>query len=249
LDYLTKVEGMPFRQAVEVVTGMTPITAPLRRETELPKTLILPERSGNHKRLFDYLIKKRGIDGNVVMSLIQREMLYEDRYGNVVFVGYDCHGKARFASVRGTGIDFRGDCAGSDKRYGFCMAACAPSERLYIFESAIDAMSHASLVNAATGDTGAWKRDCRLSLAGTSDGALNFFLNQNKTVNELIFCLDNDLAGREATVTMARKYAYKGYTTLNEPSRDKDYNEDLQALRAQIIAEKRAQKRHHDAII
>jgi hypothetical protein len=119
------------------------------------------------------------------------------------------------------------------------MAAFAPSERLYIFESAIDAMSHASLVNAATGDTGAWERDCRLSLSGTSDTALNFFLNQHKAVTELIFCLDNDPAGREATVIMAREYAYKGYTTLNEPSQGKDYNEDLQTLRARNKAIKR----------
>ena len=36
LDYLVKVENMPFRQAVEVITGATPPTAPARRETEQP---------------------------------------------------------------------------------------------------------------------------------------------------------------------------------------------------------------------
>jgi hypothetical protein len=44
------------------------------------------------------------------------------------------------------------DCAGSDKRYGFNMATSGASDRLYIFESAIDAMSHGSLANATTGD-------------------------------------------------------------------------------------------------
>jgi hypothetical protein len=243
LDYLVKVENMPFREAVEDVTGTTPTIIPPQHETEQPKTLVLPEKAGLSLRLYDYLCKKRGIDSEIVNALIQREMLYEDRRGNVVFVGYDEQDKARFASVRGTygglagrsascstmqpDCRFRGDCAGSDKRYSFCMAASAPSERLYIFESAIDAMSHASLVNAATGDTGAWKRDCRLSLSGTSDTALNFFLNQHTAVNELVFCLDNDLAGHEATVMMAREYAYKGYMTLNEPPQGKDYNEDL----------------------
>jgi len=82
-------------------------------------------------------------------------------------------------------------------------------------------MSHASLVNAATGDKNAWKQHSRLSLAGTSDTAMPFFLNQHKSVRELVFCLDNDTAGREAAAIMARKYAYKGYTALNELPRGK----------------------------
>jgi len=251
LDYLVKIENMSFREAVEVVTGITPATAPPRRETEPPKMLVLPERAGIPLRLYDYLCNKRGIDSDVVNTLIQRKMLYEDRRGNVVFIGFDEQGKARFASVRGTYGDcsFRGDCAGSDKRYGFYMAACAPSERLYIFESAIDAMSHASLVNAATGDTGAWKQHGRLSLSGTSGTALDFFLNQHKSVKELVFCLDNDRAGLEASVLFARKHADNGYRTRHELPQGKDFNEDLQALRAQEQAARRAIKRHQDISI
>jgi hypothetical protein len=243
LDYLVKVENIPFRQAVEVVTGTTPAAVPPRHEPPKPKALVLPEKAGIPIRLYDYLCKKRGIDGGIVNALMQNGTLYEDRRGNVVFVSRDEQGKARFASVRGTYGDccFRGDCAGSDKRYGFIMAASAPSERLYVFESPIDAMSHASLVNAAEGDTEAWKRDSRLSLAGTSVTALNFFLNQHTAVRELVFCLDNDTAGQKAAATMAREYAYLGYTVFNEPPRGKDYNEDLQALRTEIRAEKRTQ--------
>jgi hypothetical protein len=107
------------------------------------------------------------------------------------------------------------------------MAADAPCARLYVFESPIDAMSHATLANAATGDTGAWKQDSRLSLAGTSDAALPFFLNQHPAARELVFCLDNDPAGREAAALMARKYAAKGYTVLIDFPQGKDFNEDL----------------------
>jgi hypothetical protein len=249
LDYLVKAENMPFRDAVGVITGATPPTAPRRRETEPPKMLILPEKAGIHLRLYDYLCKRRGIDGEIVNTLVQKEKLYEDRRGNVVFVGHDEQGAARFASLRGTHGDFRGDCSGSDKRYGFNMAACAPSERLYVFESPIDAMSHASLENVCTGDKDAWKRHGRLSLAGTSDAALPFFLNQHSEVRELVFCLDNDEPGREASVNLARKYAGKGYTALKEPPRGKDFNEDLQALTAQIRTEKRAKPPHRDVDI
>ena len=91
-------------------------------------------------------------------------------------------------------------------------------------------MSHGSLVNAATGDTDAWKRHSRLSLAGTSDAALIFFLNQRSFIKELVFCLDNDPAGREAATKMARKYAEKGLRTSFSFPAGKDYNDDLTAL-------------------
>ena len=235
LDYLIKVENMLFRDALEAVAGIapTPIRPRKPQQEEKPKTLILPDRNtsdftGEHgsplqlynkKRLYDYLCNKRGIDSDIVNTLIKKNMLYEDKRGNVVFVGYDEQDKPRFASLRSTHGDFRGDCTGSDKRYGFNMAF-SQSERLYIFESPIDAMSHASLEKST------WKQHNRLSLSGTSDSALPFFLNKHNYTKGLIFCLDNDTAGREAAVNMARKYAEKYYTRLELPT-GKDFNEDL----------------------
>ena len=78
---------------------------------------------------------------------------------------------------------------------------------------------------------------CDLSdKAGTTDTAISFFLNQHETVKELVFCLDNDAAGREAANNMVKKYAEKGYCekgycTHLEFSHGKDFNEDLQGLR------------------
>jgi len=249
LDYLVKAENIPFREAVNAVTGITPIATPPRQETKQPKALVLPEKAGIPLKLYDYLCKKRGIDGDIVNALFQKEKLYEDRRGNIVFVGHDENGAARFASLRGTYGDFRGDCAGSDKRYGFNMAACAPSDRLYILESPIDCMSHASIVNALTGDTGAWKQQSRLSLAGTSDAALPFFLKQHTAVRELVFCLDNDTPGREAAAVLIDKYTDKGYTARLKLPQGKDFNEDLQTHIKQIQAEKKGKFQHIDVDI
>jgi len=254
LDYLVKAENMPFRKAVEAVTGIAPITAPPQQETVPPRAFMLPPKAGISLRLYDYLCNKRGIDIDIVNALIQKEVLYEDKRRNVVFVGHDEQGKARFASVRGTYGDYRGDCAGSDKRYGFTMKACMPSERLYIFESPIDAMSHASLENAATGDAGAWEQHNRLSLAGTSDTAIPFFLNQHPTVKKLVFCLDNDPAGRKASVDLTRKYHgrvihNRVIHTWIKPPVGKDINEDLQALTARIRAERRIKPLRNDVEI
>ena len=247
LDFLIIAQCMTFREAMKELAGIAPATVQPRQKAEQPKTLILPEKAGVPLRLYDYLCNKRGIDSEIVNTLIQEGKLYEDRRGNVVFVGFDEQGKARFASLRGTYGDcgFRMDCAGSDKRYGFNMLACVPTERLYIFESPIDAMSHASLDNAATGDRDTWKRHSRLSLAGTSDTALIFFLNKHTTVKELIFCLDNDLAGCEAAVKMAKKYTDNGLQAQIELPMGKDLNEDLMALRLIEKARQRRVNPHH----
>ena len=232
LDYLIKVENMPFKKAVETCSGAAASTLFQENFAQNPepnKTLVLPEKNALSLRLYDYLCSKRGIDSEIVNSLIQKGMLYEDIRGNVVFIGYDEYRTARFASLRGTYGDFRGDCAGSDKRYGFRMDS-PNSDQLYVFESAIDAMSHGSMDNAFRGNKDAWKRINRLSLAGISETALMFYLNRHKVINELVFCLDNDPAGHEAAYTMSRRYSGNGYLTRIELPAGKDYNADLQSF-------------------
>jgi hypothetical protein len=136
------------------------------------------------------------------------------------------------------------DCAGSDKRYGFNMHK-ADAERLYVFEAPIDCMSHATLENIRTGNSGAWRNDSRLSLAGTSDVALSFFLRRYSAVKELVFCLDNDAAGQESAANLALKYGETGYITRVEPPQGKDYNEDLLKLKKEgLIIDER--KNHHN---
>jgi len=46
--------------------------------------------------------------------------------------------------------------------------------------------------------------------------------NQN-----IVFCLDNDPAGREALGIMEQKYADKGFSTRIELPNKKDFNEEL----------------------
>ncbi|MCL2703069.1 MAG: DUF3991 domain-containing protein [Defluviitaleaceae bacterium] len=230
IDFLMKIEQREFGESVEAITGIGPIVVRSVPEESPPKKLILPEKSKSTKRLYDYLCVKRGIDRGIVEELLDSGKIYQDERGNVVFVGHDEQGKARFASLRGTSGSFRIDCTGSDKRYGFNMVASSPSEWLYFFESAIDAMSHASLANAETSDKTAWLRHSRLSLSGTADTAIPFFLQQHKAVKGLVFCLDNDAAGHNAATTMVLKYSDKGYQTRIKSPRGKDFNEDLLAF-------------------
>lgn len=231
IDYLMKIEALPFHQAVETVAHV-PAAAPISREPQQDRPLVLPEKAGLlQARLLDYLCNKRGIDIGIVGALLDEGKIYEDKRGNVVFVGTDEYGKAQFASLRGTYGEqqFRMDCAGSDKQYGFHIGT-ALSERLYIFESPIDAMSHACIENITVGDGNAWRQNNRLSLAGTSDTALPEYLKQHPQAKELVLCLDNDQPGRDAAIAIARKYAEQGYRTRIELPTAKDYNLDLKNM-------------------
>ena len=238
IDFLVIAECLPFRDAMKELAGIAPATVQPRLKTGRPKRLILPEKAGVPLRLYDYLCNKRGIDGEIVNTLIQEGKIYEDRRGNVVFVGFDEQGEARFASLRGTYGDsrFRMDCPGSDKRFSFNMVYAATGI-LHIFESPLDAMSHASLENSHTSRMDTWQSHNRISLGGTSDMALLKYLETYPHTYELILCLDNDPPGHAAADLMVKKFSNLGYKARIVNPRLKDFNDDLLALRT-------AQKSH-----
>lgn len=230
IDFLMKIDGYDFKGALQLLADeltaaplqpLSPLTADTQRD------FILPEKAKSNRRAYAYLNITRGIDSHIIKELFQKEYIYEDTKGNAVFVGYDGQGRPRYATLRGTYTDkpFRMDCMGSNKRYGFCMNGS--SSRLYIFESAIDSLSHATLENRIQDSTGAYRADSRLSLGGTSGLALAHYLQCYSHIKELVFCLDNDDTGRKRAIRLAREYADKGYYTRLELPALKDYNEVL----------------------
>ena len=106
LDYLIKVNGYSFMEAMEKLNGqaaaMPPISMPTAEKPQ-PKTLLLPERSPTSDRVIAYLTG-RGIDREIIDCCIQTGKLYESLpHHNAVFLGFDTQGKARFGCQRGTG--------------------------------------------------------------------------------------------------------------------------------------------------
>ena len=64
---------------------------------------MLPEANDNYRRLYAYLFKTRCFSKAVVDWFVKKKLNYETRrYHNVVFIGRDAFGTARFASMRGT---------------------------------------------------------------------------------------------------------------------------------------------------
>lgn len=72
-----------------------------------------------------------------------------------------------------------------------------------------------------------------MSLGGTTELALEQYLQDHPTAKELVFCLDSDDAGRSAAIALARKYAARGPWTRLELPTLKDYNDVFLACRAQ----------------
>ena len=233
LDYLTKIRGMDFVEAVEVICGIraSPIVAslivkraPVAKEN---KTLILPPPVKFPSRMLAYL-QGRGIDAGVIKRCLDAGIIYESRYNGeavCVFVGKDENGIARFGCMRGINSDLKRDCSGSDKKTGFRLRPHDPdSSALAAFESPTDSISHLCLYPEQDSH--------RLSLGGVSDVALISFLEKNPQINHVSLCLDSDEAGQTAAARI--KTHFEGdrqfshiTVTIDPPVLGKDYNELL----------------------
>jgi hypothetical protein len=230
MGFVAAVETLCDDRAIPSPARATP---PSRPESRQPFSL--PRRSPNSYRVTAYL-QSRSIGKELIDRCIRAGILYESLpYHNAVFVGKDRTGEARFACARGTlNSGFKRDVAGSDKRFGFVLPPESPagSNTLAVFESPIDALSHAELTG----------QDChRLSLAGTAHTALLHFLEEaqehgSPDIRRISLCLDNDAPGLTAMAGI--KYLLEKDSrfthiavTHEPPAMGKDYNEALLAHR------------------
>lgn len=227
--------------AMETITGKAAIRPPSfvpAPKEEKPKHLLLPQAAPDNQAMVDYL-EKRGIDPEVIDYCVQTGRLYESRnkgHSNVVFVGFDKEGKARFGCLRGIGEGrFHGDLSGSDKHYSFALPACVENPAVHLCESAIDVMSYATLCKLDGID---WRRHNLLSLAGIYQPkkvlaesklpvALTRFLEDHPSIKTIYLHLDNDGPGRLATKAIMAVIP-KEYEVKNRPPpTGKDVNDTL----------------------
>jgi hypothetical protein len=199
------------------------------------KPFILPEKAESNNRVLAYLIKTRGIDQHIVKALIKEGKIYQDMRNNAVFVGFDNEKKPAYAFKRSTftlgeNSKFRGEEVGSNKGFSFRIDGTKKS-KIYCFESPIDCLSKMTLDGIFNPNSS--KENTLISLGGVFDNALEKYLETNSQVKEIIFCLDNDIAGRESTQKLSQKYAEKGFDVKCIFPKLKDFNEDLKFYRQQ----------------
>ena len=270
LAFLIDYEGKPFLEAMyalvgeplEVSDSFSPRQNYIPREPlRAAEGLMLPLPAPNNEAVFSYL-KSRGIDARKIKALIDRGNIYQTNMfwqlnpdtgeyearscpPSVVFVGKDEEGLARYACTRSVTGDYKHDAVGSDKSYAFYIPD-GNSKAVWVFESAIDALSHATLSNYAKTRYSAH----RVSLGGVSPAALMRFLDTHPDVCYINLALDNDQQGRQATeqirAALAERFGDRiGNTVMiydHPPMVGKDYNEELLFRQQQYRERREAQQ-------
>ena len=136
---------------------------------------------------------------------------------------------------------------GSMKEYSFYIPAKPNAygydpTKLYVVEAPIDLLSHGALMQlsmkkqcAAVGMSEMYRSDCwlginRVSLSGCSDIALKQRLSDDPRIKQIVFCLDNDETGQQATEKLMNKYSQQYTVSVSIPPYGKDWNDTLKAV-------------------
>jgi len=253
LDFLIDVRGYGLVDAVCLLLNETPqckerpdkAASYLQKQNTMeekppPERLpfALPRRNNNNNRAIAYL-QSRGIDRDLIIACIDRDTLYESAYRHdIIFMGKDERGKTRYAAIRSTTSGFKGETAGSDKRYSFLLLPSDPDSRtVAAFESAVDSLSHQTMCKQGyIPPFDGW----RLSLGGTSVSGLEHFLSRNPQVTHCFVGTDNDNAGNRIAVRVERLPNIS--VERIHPIQGTDWNNALQAVQKAERTKNRAYK-------
>lgn len=239
VSYLMKVKNYSFLDAIQTIIGNVSVKQPvIYREEKKEKTeFVLPLKSINSERAKRYLVK-RGIDLEIINECINSGLIYESEPNhNVVFLGTDEEKKYKYAFFRGTNdTRFMGESKGSDKAYTFRLLSNNESERVHLFESAIDLLSYATLLKMKNID---WKSENMISLGGVNKPseeqevndkipiAIIKFLENNSNIKQIYLHFDNDEIGEKASKALMEKLSNKYEVIDNRPPVGKDCNDYL----------------------
>jgi len=233
ISFMKEYYGLTFVDAVKALLGSATIDYERRsHETPKQKEFVLPCANDEMRRVFAYLVQSRCISRDVVSEFAHQKMIYESAASHdVVFVGFDKDGTPRHAHCRSTnsfGKAMRQTVYGSDSSY--CFHYIGSNEKLYVFEAPIDMLSYISLIGPA------WKENSYVALCGVSGNAMLKTLEDYPQLTEVVFCLDNDMAGIVATQRLKQACEDLGYSTGKDVSYRKDWNEDLCASVSEQLA-------------
>lgn len=253
LDYLVKVEKLDFVEAVQLLnkrSGYIP-KAPLQKP-EPPRELCIPYHNYECKTVREYL-RKRCVSDEVIDYFIEkRELAEENKTGYCLFFGNNDKGEHKQCSVRATdGRDFKKEVYGSIKEFSFHSVSRTPKDSVRVFESAIDLMSFATLMQKGAND---YRDENLMSLSGVYKPkkdlaeskvptALQRFLDKNPDVKKVVLHFDSDatgvLAAKGIWAALSPKYEVK----YVPPPSEKDYNAYLCVKETEKI---RARKRRDE---
>ena len=226
VDFARRFYNLDYREAVLTLTsmGVDIIREPV--EPFASKPLQIPAKYENMRRVYGYLLQRRGIDKEVLDTFAYRGLVYEcDRYHNAVFVGIDKEKKIRHIHKRSTAAQggFKGNAPGSEPEYSFHWHG--GGDVLYLFEAPIDMLSFISMFKHC------WKSQSYAASCGVSDKVLWQMLKDGPHIKKVYICFDNDEPGLQAAQRISREMTEKNIWHEIYPPEKKDWNEDLLAWR------------------
>ncbi len=252
LDYLVKVEEMSLTSAVRLINGRAGFIPPSPvSKREKPKIMYAPKHNYVCKTVRAYL-HKRCISDQVIDFFIQKKMLAEDdKTGYCLFFGNDEKGRHKQGAVRATdGRDFKKEIFGSDKSYSFHIDGDGEKKTVRVFESAIDLMSFATLMQKAGKD---FRAENMISVSGVYKPkedienskvpvSLMRYLDIHPDIEKVLLHLDNDntglLAAKGITAALSSKYEVKAVP----PPSGKDFNAYLCFVTKQEFLKEKKEK-------
>lgn len=223
VDFVRRFYNKSYPEAMEYLlggSGGTLAVSPSVQKEEKP--FVLPPKNDNMRRVFAYLLNRRGIDREVLYAFVHKGMIYESAdYHNAVFVGFDSNGKPKHAHKRGTGSEssYKGNVSGSQPEYSFHWSG--QSDTLYLFEAPIDMLSFISMQKEG------WRQHSYAASCSVSDKVLFQTLKDNPNIRQVVLCLDSDEPGQTAAKRIADKLFVQGTASEILVPVHKDWNEDL----------------------
>lgn len=244
IRFVMHQENLSFGEAVAKLLNEEYVIHQAEQRPYIPeprKPMVLPDKADNFKRAYWYLVSVRGIDPQIVSALMNEKKIYQEaKYGNVVFVGYDRDGTAKYGAMRSTypNNKFKRDADNSDKSYPFFVEG--KSDTAIITEAPIELISHATLTKMFSKTD--WKQDHRVSLGCLSMAALDRYLEWHPEIKKLVFALNNDYLARNQKGELAnwgqiaadkaiRAYTERGYQCALHKPQLNDFNIVLTEIR------------------
>ena len=247
IDFVRRFYNKNFPEAMEYLLNGGPgtlvVSPPVQKKP--PQPFVLPPKNDNMRRVYAYLINRRGIDRDVLSSFVNKGMIYESaKYHNAVFVGFDQKGVPRHAHMRGSGSQstYKGNLESSLPEYSFHWHGQAvpapnshkqnqsnpcgesprqsPSGKLFLFEAPIDMLSFISMHKDG------WQKHSYAASCGVSEYVLWQMMKDNPNIKTVYLCRDNDAPGRLANKRTADALSLKGIPYEILVPIHKDWNED-----------------------
>ena len=238
IDFVRRFYNKLYPEAMEFLLGRSggvlTVSPPVQKEE---KPFVLPPKNDNMRRVFAYLLNRRGIDQEVLYAFVHKGMIYESAdYHNTVFVGFDSNGNAKHAHKRGTGSEssYKGNVTGSQPEFSFHWYG--QSDRLYLFEAPIDMLSFISMQKEG------WRQHSYAASCSVSDRVLFQMLKDNPDIRQVVLCLDSDEPGQTAAKRIADKLFVQGISSEILVPYHKDWNEDLLAAGKQPVPEEQEEQ-------